>query len=44
MSLMCIADPDTTTRKNPELPEKWAYDYNHVGVLAELAKIKEVDS
>ena len=40
MSLMCIADPDTTTRKNPKLPEKWAYDYNHVGVLAELAKVK----
>ena len=44
MSLMCIADPDTTTRKNPKLPEKWAYDFNHVGVLAELAKVKEVDS
>ena len=29
---------------NPKLPEKWAYDYNHVGVLAELAKVKEVDS
>ena len=29
--------------KNPKLPERWAYEHNHVGVLVELAKAKEVD-
>ena len=32
-----------TTAKNPKLPERWAYENNHVGVLAELAKVKEVE-
>ena len=29
--------------KNPKLPERWAYEHNHVGVLVELAKVKEVE-
>ena len=29
--------------KNPKLPERWAYEHKHVGVLVELAKVKEVD-
>ena len=37
------ADPSVTTAKNPKLPERWAYEFNHVGVLAELAKVKEVE-
>merc|ERR1719430_1057771 len=37
------ADPGATTAKNPKLPERWAYENNHVGVLAELAKVKEVE-
>merc|ERR1719500_1443608 len=37
------ADPTATTAKNPKLPERWAYEANHVGVLVELAKVKEVD-
>ena len=32
-----------TTAKNPKLPERWAYEFNHVGVLAELAKVKQVE-
>ena len=28
---------------NPKLPERWAYEFNHVGVLAELVKVKEVE-
>ena len=38
------ADPSVTTAKNPKLPERWAYEFNHVGVLAELAKVKEVEA
>ena len=30
--------------ENPKLAERWAYNYNHVGVLAELAKVKDLDS
>ena len=37
------ADPTAVTAKNPKLPERWAYENNHVGVLVELAKVKEVD-
>jgi len=37
------ADPTAVTAKNPKLPERWAYESNHVGVLVELAKVKEVD-
>ena len=37
------ADPAATTAKNTKLPERWAYENNHVGVLAELAKVKEVE-
>ena len=37
------ADPSVTTAKNPKLPERWAYEFNHVGVLAELAKVKQVE-
>ena len=37
------ADPTATTVKNPKLPERWAYEHNHVGVLVELAKVKEVE-
>ena len=29
--------------KNPKLPERWAYEHSHVGVLVELAKVKEVE-
>ena len=28
---------------NPKLPERWAYEFNHAGVLAELVKVKEVE-
>ena len=37
------ADPAATTAKNTKLPERWAYENNHVGALAELAKVKEVE-
>jgi len=37
------AKPTATTAENPKLPERWAYEHNHVGVLVELAKVKEVD-
>ena len=37
------ADPTATTVKSRKLPERWAYEHNHVGVLAELAKVKEVE-
>jgi len=37
------ADPIATTAKNPKLPERWAYEHNHFGVLVELSKVKEVD-
>jgi len=37
------ADPTVTTVHNPKLPERWAYEFNHVGVLAELVKVKEVE-
>jgi len=37
------ADPTAVTVKNPKLPERWAYEHKHVGVLVELAKVKEVD-
>jgi len=37
------ANPAATTPKNPKLPERWAYEHNHVGVLVELAKVKEVE-
>ena len=30
--------------ENPKLAERWAYNYNHVGVLAELAKVKDLES
>ena len=43
ISLLYRADPTATTAKNPKLPERWAYDNNHVGVLAELTKVKEVE-
>ena len=36
-------DPAATTAKNTKLPERWAYENNHVGALAELAKVKEVE-
>jgi len=36
------AEPTATTANNPNLPERWAYNNNHVGVLAELVKVKEV--
>ena len=29
--------------ENPKLPERWAYEHKHVGVLVELAKVKQVD-
>ena len=37
------ANPTATTAKNPKLPERWAYEYNHFGVLAELAKVKDLE-
>merc|ERR1719209_289683 len=37
------ADPTATTVKNSKLPEHWAYDHNHVGVLVELSKVKELN-
>ena len=36
-------NPSATTAKNPKLPERLAFEFNHVGVLAELAKIKALD-
>ena len=42
-NLVYRADPTATTAKNPKLPERWAFDNNHVGVLAELTKVKEVE-
>jgi len=37
------ADPTATTVHNSKLLERWAYEHNHVGVLAELVKVKEVE-
>merc|ERR1719430_3064384 len=37
------ADPTATTVKNPKLPEHCAYDHDHVGVLVELSKVKELN-
>ena len=42
INLLYRADPTATTANNPNLPERWAYNNNHVGVLAELVKVKEV--
>jgi len=36
-------NPSATTAKNPKLPERLAFEFSHVGVLAELAKIKVLD-
>ena len=36
-------NPSATTAKNPKLPERLAFEFHHVGVLAELAKIKALD-
>jgi len=38
------ADPTATTVENPKLAERWAFNFNHVGVLAELAKVKDLGS
>jgi len=37
-------NPAATTAKNPKLPEHWALEYKHVGVLLELAKVKELEA
>merc|ERR1719430_2972985 len=37
------ANPAATTVKNPKLPERLAYEHEHVGVLVELAKVKDVE-
>ena len=36
-------NPSATTAKNPKLPERLAFEFHHVGVLAELAKMKSLD-
>ena len=36
-------NPSATTAKNPKLPERLAFEFSHVGVLAGLAKIKVLD-
>ena len=36
-------NPSATTAKNPKPPERLAFEFNHVGVLAELAKMKSLD-
>ena len=43
INILFRADPAATTAKNTKLPERWAYENNHVGALAELAKVKEVE-
>ena len=43
VNILFRADPAATTAKNTKLPERWAYENNHVGALAELAKVKEVE-
>ena len=43
INVLFRADPAATTAKNTKLPERWAYENNHVGALAELAKVKEVE-
>ena len=42
INLLYRADPTATTANDTTLPERWAYDNKHVGVLAELIKVKEV--
>merc|ERR1712013_90533 len=36
-------NPSATTAKNPKLPERLAFEFSHVGVLAELARKKSLD-
>ena len=43
INILFRVDPAATTAKNTKLPERWAYENNHVGALAELAKVKEVE-
>lgn len=35
-------DPSASVEKNERTPEEWAFKYDRVGVLVELAKVKEV--
>ena len=37
-------DPSVTTKENETTPEEWANRYNKVGVLVELAKVKELSA
>ena len=43
INVLFRVDPAATTAKNTKLPERWAYENNHVGALAELTKVKEVE-
>ena len=36
-------NPSATTAKNPKLPERLAFEFSHVGVLVEFAKMKALD-
>ena len=36
-------NPSATTAKNPKLPERLAFEFSHVGVLVELARMKALD-
>ena len=36
-------NPSATTAENPKLPERLAFEFSHVGVLAELARMKALD-